>query len=261
MKPQILKSLSLCLVACAAFSPASQAAYTITLQEIGGNVVATGSGSLNLAALVPAGGLLGWPNTLIPDNGTVGVGPLTADCTLYAGNVSFPSAVGTGGFAAPTSGSGSFVGAIGGGYLVVPLRYVSGTPLGPSETTFVGRTFADLGLAPGEYAWSWGEGSTADILTVQVGAPNPPPPPPPPPNPMALLQLKVSTIAKVGTSLSDKLALAEAYFAVPDAASGCATMSAFVSQIRALAGKKFSDAIAAELADGAAQVMSQHSCS
>jgi hypothetical protein len=48
---------------------------------------------------------------------------------------------------------------------------------------------------------------------------------------------------------------------VPDAASGCATMSAFVSQIRALAGKKFSDAIAAELADGAAQVMSQHSCS
>ena len=263
MKTHVLKSLSLCLLASALHAPASQAAYTITLQEVGANVVATGSGSLNLAALVPAAGVLAWPNALIPDNGTLGVGPLVADCTLYAGNVSFPAAIGTGGFVAPSSGTGSFVGTVGGGYLVVPLRYVSGSSLGESETAFVGRTLADLGLAPGEYVWSWGEGATADSLTVRVGAQTPPPPPPPlplPPDPMALLKLKVQTIAKVGSSLSDKLALAESYYDVPDAAAGCSMMSDFMAQVRALAGKKFTDALAAELTDGALQVMSTHGC-
>ena len=261
MKSHVLKFLSLCLIAGALHTPASHAAYTITLQEVGANVVVTGSGSLNLAALVPAGGVLGWPNTLLPDNGTVGVGPLTADCTLYVGNVTFPMSIGTGSFVAPSSGSGSFVGTVGGGYLVVPLRYVSGNPLGESASTFAGRTFADLGLAPGEYVWSWGEGSTADSLIVRVGAPTPPPPPPPPPpDPLALLKSKVQTIAKVGSSLSDKLTLAETYYDVPDAAAGCSMMSDFMAQVRALAGKKFTDALAAELTDGALQVMSAHGC-
>ena len=263
MKAHVLKSLSWCLIASALHAPASHAAYTITVQEVGANVVATGSGSLNLAALVPAAGLLAWPNTLIPDNGTLGVGPLAADCRLYVGNVSFPTSIGTGGSVAPSSGSGSFVGTVGGGYLVVPLRYVSGSPLGESATTFAGRTLADLGLAPGEYVWSWGQDSTADSLTVRVGAPTPPPPPPPlppPPAPLALLKLKVQTIAKVGSSLSDKLALAESYYDVPDAAAGCSMMSDFMAQVRALAGKKFTDALAAELTDGALQVMSAHGC-
>ena len=257
MKTHVLKSLSWCLIASALHAPASHAAYMITVQEVGADVVATGSGSLNLAALVRAGGVFGWPNTLIPDNGTVGVGPLAADCTLYVGNVSFPAVIGTGGSVAPSSGSGSFVGTIGGGYLVVPLRYVSGSPLGDSVTTFVGRTLADLGLAPGEYVWSWGEGSTADSLTVRVQAPTPLPPPP---DPLALLKLKVQTIAKVGSSLSDKLALAESYYDVPDAAAGCSMMSDFMAQVRALAGKKFTDALAAELTDGALQVMATHGC-
>ena len=257
MKTHVLKSLSWCLIASALHAPASHAAYMITVQEVGADVVATGSGSLNLAALVRAAGVFGWPNTLIPDNGTVGVGPLAADCTLYVGNVSFPAVIGTGGSVAPSSGSGSFVGTIGGGYLVVPLRYVSGSPLGDSVTTFVGRTLADLGLAPGEYVWSWGEGSTADSLTVRVQAPTPLPPPP---DPLALLKLKVQTIAKVGSSLSDKLALAESYYDVPDAAAGCSMMSDFMAQVRALAGKKFTDALAAELTDGALQVMATHGC-
>jgi hypothetical protein len=262
MRLHVLKSLSLCVIACALHAPASHAAYTITLQEVGANVVATGSGSLNLAALMPAGGLLGWPNALIPDNGTLGVGPLTANCTLYTGMVSFPTAVGTGGFASPTTGTGSFVGTVGGGYLVVPLRYVSGTSLDESETTYVGRTLAGLGLAPGEYVWSWGEGSTADSLTVRVGALPPPtsPPPPPAPDPLTLLKLKVKAIAKVGSSLSDKLVLAETYYEVPDVAAGCSMMSDFMSQVRALAGKKFTDAFAAELTDGAQQVMTNHGC-
>ena len=77
---------------------------------------------------------------------------------------------------------------------------------------------------------------------------------------MALLKLKVQTIAKVGSSLSGKLALAESYYAVPDVDAGCSMMSDFLSQVRALAGKKFTDAVAAELTDGAVQVMTVHGC-
>ena len=66
------------------------------------------------------------------------------------------------------------VGFMFGGYLMVPLSYVSGAPLGDSETTFAGTSFAALGLLPGRYVWSWGDGVTADTLTVQVGAPPPP---------------------------------------------------------------------------------------
>ena len=45
---------------------------------------------------------------------------------------------------------------------------MSGTLLSGSST-YVGQTFASLGLTPGTYLYSWGSGSTADSLTVQIG--------------------------------------------------------------------------------------------
>ena len=61
-----------------------------------------------------------------------------------------------------------------------------------------------------------------------------------------MLKAKVATIPKIGTSLTDKLTLAETYAAVPDATAGCSVMTSFLQQVRALAGKKFTDAQAAE---------------
>jgi hypothetical protein len=34
---------------------------------------------------------------------------------------------------------------------------------------FANQTFASIGLTPGTYTWTWGSGSNADSLTVQIG--------------------------------------------------------------------------------------------
>lgn len=253
MKTRFLTSLSIALLACG-WGSSTQAAYTITLKEVGGNVVATGSGSLNLAALVSVGGLPTWSNMVIPENATLSVGPAYASAGLYAGIPAFPAALGSGGMSLASAGTGSLVGAVGGGYLLVPLGYVSGTALGKSETTFANTSFAALGLTPGQYVWTWGDGATLDSLTVTVGGTLEAV------DPFAALELKAAAVLRVGTSLTDKLALAKAYFAVPDTTAGCSVMRAFLQQVNALAGKKMTDAQAADLTSGAMDVMTFEGC-
>jgi PEP-CTERM motif len=47
--------------------------------------------------------------------------------------------------------------------------YVSGSPL--SETsTYLGATFASLGVTPGQYVYTWGSGDHADSFTINIGA-------------------------------------------------------------------------------------------
>jgi len=54
------------------------------------------------------------------------------------------------------------------GLLGVPLAYVSGSALS-SSMEFANQTFASIGLRPGTYIWTWGQGRNADNLTVQIG--------------------------------------------------------------------------------------------
>ena len=145
----------------------SYGAYFLDIGEIGGNVVASGSGSINLAALtfslssstssstMPSGALV-----------IVGSGPYS----LFNG-VSGPSNFGTGGLDFADSNTGGLV-AIWGQttQLAVPLTYVSGSNLGVSTSTWNNSTFASLGLTPGTYVWNWGRESSADSFTVRIGA-------------------------------------------------------------------------------------------
>lgn len=254
MKSKLLGSLSIWLIT-GAWTPATQAEYTLTLEEVGGDVVAIGSGSLNLTSLTPVFDMSGWLNMLEPASATIGVGPPSGDASFHGGGVTSPPSLGSGGVRYATSGSGGLVGAYQGmvPLLMVPLGYVSGTALGTSQTTYAGKSFVTLGLEPGRYVWSWGDGETADTFIVQVG-------PAPAGASLDGLRTKVATIGKVGTSLVDKLALAETYFAVPDLASGCSMMSAFLSQVKALAGKKFTDAQATEYTTDAMSVMTANGC-
>jgi len=72
-------------------------------------------------------------------------------------------------------GSGDFVAlfqgiAFGGvgDVLFVPTGYVSGTALLDSMT-FNNTTFASLGVTPGTYVWSWGDGAN-QRFTLRIGA-------------------------------------------------------------------------------------------
>ena len=57
---------------------------------------------------------------------------------------------------------------------MVPFGYVSGSALSDTDTYF-GYTFAEAGLTPGTYNYTWGSGPTADSLTINIGTPVPEP--------------------------------------------------------------------------------------
>jgi hypothetical protein len=69
----------------------------------------------------------------------------------------------------PNTASGDFVGISGvGPDLFVPLNYISGAALSDSMT-FNNATFASLGVTPGTYVWTWGDGAN-QRFTLRIGA-------------------------------------------------------------------------------------------
>jgi len=160
-------------VAALACSLTAQAAYTVTMTQVGTDVVATGSGSLNLGA---AGTMVsGGSQTagVIPAFAAIAVGD-TAPIDGYALTITGPASFGLGGLTLPSSGAGPIVvigaGGGSGGGIAVPTGYSSGAPLGTSSATYAGQTLADLGVTPGTYVWTWGSGPTADSFTLNVGS-------------------------------------------------------------------------------------------
>ena len=80
-------------------------AVNITIQEVGGNVVWTATGTLNLAGLTYASTSVGGSG-FDASNALFGSG-LGASSDVYTGSITKPANFGTGG-AAATSGSGSY---------------------------------------------------------------------------------------------------------------------------------------------------------
>jgi hypothetical protein len=163
---------SLMFAAVAALSFAQPAhAYTITLEQVGSNVVATGSGAIDLTGLSFTGTDL-LDNPLInPFIGFIltGASASTSSYTslAFSGPLGFGQVFGSGALA--SSGSGDLVGIFGSLQLVfVPDGYVSGTLLSDSAT-YNGATFASLGATPGTYVWTWGAGANQNF-TLQIGA-------------------------------------------------------------------------------------------
>ena len=132
-------------------------AYTVTLLQMGTNVVAHGSGAINLMELTldivvsPATGINA-------SSGTINMGESNVNVPGYTGFTG-PTNFGSGGAFFPNTSSGDFVGINDSfGNIFVPAGYVSNTALSNSMT-FNNATFASLGLAPGTYVWSWGTGT------------------------------------------------------------------------------------------------------
>jgi MYXO-CTERM domain-containing protein len=148
----------------------AEASFVINVSQAGNNVVATGSGSLNLFGLLPVGPYNLEPG-VIASIGTMQLGS-PALATVYDGlDFSGPSSFGSGITVAASSGSGDLVGVVGkAGGVVVPSLYLSSDPLSGSAT-WDNTTIAGLGLTPGTYTWNWGiPGFGTDFLTLNISA-------------------------------------------------------------------------------------------
>jgi hypothetical protein len=175
--------LGMAMLIGSSLSAPTQAGFIVTLTEQGTDVVATGSGPIDLSGLssgveVEAGG------QIQPNTARIFLGPPN----IFGGNArsffgfSGPTSFGEGGNLIPVSSfSGNDpVGILGAGliapisvppFLEVPFGYISDSPL--SETaTWANQTFATLGVTPGVYEWTWGPGANQSF-TLDIAVPEP----------------------------------------------------------------------------------------
>lgn len=159
-------------------SPA-QAGYVVTLTQVGPNVVASGSGAIDLSGLALAVVADEAPG-VVPNYGIISTGT-TALVDLYTttGYETGPLYFGTGMSGSEdttlaSSGSGDMVGfsvrtALGQfpSGVSVPYGYMTDNPLSDSAT-YDNSTFSSLGVVPGTYEWTWGT-ATDQNFTLQIG--------------------------------------------------------------------------------------------
>jgi hypothetical protein len=150
------------VIGCGLFAPPARAAYVVTLTQEGSNVVATGSGTIDLTGLSLFESSFLSETGILPSEAVMVTGPASGAVEdLYIGFTG-PTSFGSGRLTSPpNSGSGDIVGIAGNAtldgvaVLGVPAGYVSGSSLSDSMT-FDNATFASLGVTRGTYTWTWG---------------------------------------------------------------------------------------------------------
>jgi hypothetical protein len=166
-KPTLATTLAIVLAGLLSVRTA-QAGYTVTLQQVGPNVVATGSGAINLTGLSFISDGVDDPG-IDAGLGVIATGPFATRADTYQGFTG-PTSFGSGSPFSPSTASGDFVEMSGvGQQLFVPHHYVSDTPLSDSMT-FNNATLATLGVTPGTYVWIWGTGANQNFTLVIPGA-------------------------------------------------------------------------------------------
>lgn len=147
--------------------PSVHGAYVMNVTQNGPNVVASGSGTINTAALTYAGSASAGPGV----NASVGIIAVGQTTPVNAWqSISGPSSFGSGTLVAASSGSGNLVSIyVSPEVLYLPLSYVSGSATS-GTATWNNTTIAALGLTPGTYTYTWGSGASADSLTLNIGS-------------------------------------------------------------------------------------------
>ena len=148
-------------------APPAQAAYTVTLQQQGSNVVATGAGTLDTTDFGEGVSYTDQAR-MNPMSGSILTGPPVTDTNLgVLTQINEPTSFGVGAFENADSGSGDLVGVFEGVGLVIPADYPSGSGLS-STVTWANQTFSSLGVTPGSYTWNWGSGAHSDFFQFNV---------------------------------------------------------------------------------------------
>jgi PEP-CTERM motif len=149
-------------------APSAQAGYVVDLTQVGSDVVATGSGAIDLTGLFFLGSI-SLSSQLDPNGPAILTGPAGASSVdAYAGFTG-PANFGSGPQTFVDAGSGDVVGI----YtppaarttLFVPQGYVSDSSLSDTST-YDNQTFISLGATPGTYTWTWGTGANQNVTLV-----------------------------------------------------------------------------------------------
>src|SRR5205814_5843954 len=163
-------SLILTAVAALFVQPAQADGYTVTLEQVGSNVVATGGGALDLTGLTFQNNFFNANPQIQANFSLLITGPGGANQSQYTGFMG-PTNFGSGPLLFADTGSGDGVGIVGSGsntFLIVPQGYVSGAALS-SSATFNNATLASLGATPGFYSWAWGFGEN-QFFALEIGS-------------------------------------------------------------------------------------------
>ena len=156
-------------------------AIYITVKEIGGDVVFSGTGTANVTDLSASGtaNLAGLSTR--PSSGRIVYTVFNPTYNQYFG-ITGPSSFGTGtSIGGPTSGTAPITDSV----VLIPgsnaIYFATGGTNSCSGTiTYGGTTLATLGMTVGTYVWTWGSGANQDSLTLQIGElPTPTPTPTP----------------------------------------------------------------------------------
>jgi len=168
----LLTPLRAAMAMLLAAAPAADAGYIITLKQVGSDVVATGSGAIDLTDLFFSG-FGGVVPSLSPSFMFISMGLPEGSTANYVGSFSGPRNFGQGGITFASSGSGDavFLSIGTDSRLGVPRQYVSGTALSDSAT-YNNATFASLHVTSGTYKWTWGNGVNQNF-TLKIGVPDP----------------------------------------------------------------------------------------
>jgi hypothetical protein len=172
------------LAAIALFAVSAKAAVEMEMVAVDGDVLLTGSGTLNLSSTTDLATSGTNALSVIDAAGSFSPSAVTgsnavAEVRVECGGVTGPTTLGTGadtwkgdegsGDTVGIYGDGESYGASGDGLCVlVPLAYVSGAQLNGS-TRFINSSLSSLGVTKGAYRWTWGTGAFADSLTLYIG--------------------------------------------------------------------------------------------
>ena len=146
----------------------ARASVVLNIKEVGSDVLATASGSVDLSGLTN-GGPTAFNAAIRPSSAWVFLTPYpgVTQGTVYNG-VTGPSSFGSGtAFPNASTGSGDAFGLFGSSLLFAN-TYVSGSQLQVTDR-WNNATLASLGLSSGVYVYTWGTGAHADSLTINVG--------------------------------------------------------------------------------------------
>src|SRR5437016_4350387 len=146
IKPVVAATLAVVIMCGLSVRPA-EAGYIVTLQQVGSNVVATGSGTLDTTGLATNIDPAFAPGLVQPDAGAITTGPpgFASDSQRLGNLVSGPASFGSGGQTLASSGSGDTVGfAVGAPLftLIVPQNCAVSSSCGPlsDSSTYAGAT-------------------------------------------------------------------------------------------------------------------------